>query len=310
MPGKVAGLQYGTKRIIIDVKDISLFARLANPRPLRESQVAYLKRVLGNGGSLKTPIVVNDVGTGGHHYRVVDGNHRLEAIKQLLESRPDLRFEAEFCIYNHLSEKQEAELFEAVNRAVKVTPLDMFTVRQKEYPIVALLQQGFPTYIGMTNTTVKKGFRILTFLRAYAFRLNPIVTGGTWKDADRTWTEIKSLGEKDYESMKEFAEDFIEAFGEPGSMNPFSKISPLFSLMKIYYWNLHEKALDRDEIVDRWKQKVANDPVCRSNVIMTGIHAQKHTIQNIVVAMNRGFTRKLALIPGSMGTVKEEVMPL
>lgn len=307
MADRVNRLAHKTRRLVIGAESLRDFARLENPRPLREAQVSHLVRELRADKHLISAITVNDVGRGGNtRMRVIDGNHRLEAMRLLIRDDPALKFEVEFHVHDHLTEAEELALFTDINTAVRVTPNDVLTVRQAEVPIVAMLQNDFPVNMVLVSGPIKEGFRMIPFLRAYLSRLSPSLHARIKRSGNRGLIEeLKPLGAKDLSKMREFAEAFVATFGVPGTHNPFSKETGLAALYKVYAMNIEAETLTREEVVARWKEKVATDPQVLSTLSNSGIYAVKFAAETIVAVMNRGYGRRMAITPADYQLAKQ-----
>lgn len=293
----VAVLPYKVKRIIFDVKNIQWLKFMRFPRPIRKSRVAMLKKALGSGSPMVTPLIVNNVGTGGRDsFRVVDGNHRLTAIRALIEEDPTRKFQVDVEIYDHLNEREELDLFEKVNTVANINPNDRLCNRQGLYPIIQRLQKDFPAPFVIANGAIKEGFRAMTFLVCYLSRYQTAGEFSTMLAKDRFEKGIQALSDGDYESMRTFADDFIKTFGMPGTRNSFSKMTGLTALMQIYFHNLKLGTVTRDEIVTRW-EKVILDPQVKTGVGMSGKRATKFVIDQMILAMNQGYHKRLVVSP-------------
>lgn len=62
------------------------------------------------------------------YYWIIDGQHRVEALKQWLGKDWESQ-KVECRVYQHMSEKQEADMFDRLNNQLAVTVFDKFSVR-------------------------------------------------------------------------------------------------------------------------------------------------------------------------------------
>jgi hypothetical protein len=291
-------LRFKTKRLSINAQNIGTLARMENPRPLRETHVAELVHIGKAGIPFEGSFAVNDVGGGGRErFRLIDGNHRLDAVRRILQDDPSFRAEAEFHIYDHLTEAQELAVFDAINGVVPPTLLDRIIARRAHLPIIELLETDFPCTVAFTNAPMKEGFHGLALLRGYIPRhsQSPMRIGSRTDGRAKLFAAVGALTAKDHHAMKQFAQTFIDGLGMPGIQNPFSSYTGLHAAMKTYFTNVDSGALTPDDIVKRWNDAVRGDERFRMAVANTSIHAMKFTCDLMVTKMNSGHRKNLAI---------------
>ena len=80
------------------------FTKLANRRDTRTAVVSRLHRLLEDGSHFETPLVANRLnGT----YRLLDGNHRGEAIERYFANHPERKVEVVVFYYENLNPDEE-----------------------------------------------------------------------------------------------------------------------------------------------------------------------------------------------------------
>jgi hypothetical protein len=286
-------LPFKSRRVSINSTTIKTLARMENPRPLRESHVLHLVRVARAGKPFEGSFVVNDVGGGGRErFRLIDGNHRLEAVKRVLSDDPSFRMEVEFHIYDHLTEALEIELFDRVNRVTNVTNLDRLTNRRAHIAIMEMMESDFPYTVTFRPGPIKEGMSGLSLLKAYVDRHRPWRRVGVSADERQKFFDaLSSLGPKDHAALKEFGDAFLTGFGTPGNLNPMSKFTGLEVAVKTYFQSVDGGFVDADEIPRRWKS--AFDDQVRIAVQNTSIGAFKFAHGLLVTKMNEGHKKNL-----------------
>jgi|GEM_PF-5803994 len=295
-----ASLPFKTKRISINSQTIKDLVRMENPRPFTESQVAVLVRVLRQGKTFAGSFAVNDIGGGGRdRYRLIDGNHRLEALKRVLQDDPTFRMEAEFHIYDHLNETQELDAFDDLNNVVNQTLLHRVLIRRKHFPIIDMMEADFPCLVAFKPGAIKEGFHGLALIQSYLGRHSLWGTlGGKGPDGrQKFYAAIAALGKADHEQMQKWARAFIEGLGVPGSQNVFSTHTGIMALGKIYFMNVDSGHLSHDEVVDRWKNRLVGDEKVRMSLNNRSIHALAFACDYAVNKMNEGHRRHMAITP-------------
>lgn len=297
---KALTTRYVTKKIIIDRKNLRWFKMLEHARPIRPDHVNSIYRALKAGQHFEAPLVVNDLSTADRsRYKLIDGSHRMEAIKKWIMEDVDASVEVIFHIYRGLSEEDERFIYEQWNRGKSASWADRIYVNQEDYPILAMMKKDFPAPVVLYGLKKgAKGFRFLTLLSAYKSRF---AVGTTGVNTNDILNFAKSVGAPDHEYLKQYAVDFTEAFGDPTKLNVWNKFAPSLTLMKIYACNLDIQTLRRDEIVARWRGKVANDSMLRELAAVSGTGTILQLAENIVAAMNKGFPKRQAITPKEWG---------
>ena len=102
------------KRITISRSNYGQFKKLETARHISPQQVQKLVALLKSGKHFHTPMAVNDVSTSsGPKYRIIDGGHRIHAIQNAIDLDAGFSIEVEFHIYDHLSDREERDVFDA-----------------------------------------------------------------------------------------------------------------------------------------------------------------------------------------------------
>lgn len=296
-------IPYKTKRIRLTVENIESLKQIENPRPLSDSHVLHLLRVLRAGKTFEGVFILNDVSTERRtRMRLLDANHRLRAVIQFLEETPNGAVEIEAHIYDHLTAEQELELFADANRHRPVTSTDMFFVMQDKIPLWAMIQKDFPAPVTIKSMGKLHGndeverLRFTSLVRTYLSRHHPGITSGGKSQSESLLNRTINLTEADYESMKTFIKDMISVFGKPMIGNVFFKTIAMASLAKVYYINVER--LGREEVVKRFKTKVIGEPMVLNVMAIGTAGMMKAMTQTIVDACNKGFSDPTKLFVG------------
>lgn len=302
MSGKSLRLPYKTKKFDVTKENISWFDRMEHARPLRENQVGALHGALQRGEHFDAALVVNHVETGQkERFRLIDGNHRMEAIKRWVKGTPGARIEVLALVYENLDEDAERAIFEKHNKGTKASLSDRIHVTQEDFPIYAMLRKDFPTPVTIRGPAEGEvGITFLTLARAHIARTT-VGTTGVGGKMDEVLARIKRLDHHDHQTMKSFMQDFVTAFGEPGKSNPFSTMVAVRSLYRV--WSCNLKTLGREDIRKRWADRVQNDPAVRNWLATRALTVSREVEQAIVTAMNRGRSKHPAVTPEEANAV-------
>ena len=100
---------------------IDKFVILSNRRDLRNAKVKKLLALLNRSQHFDTPLMVNFKDG---KYRLLDGNHLIEAIKRFIKDNDEKRVVVGICKYKDLDAEQEREMFTKWNLGTKQNASD------------------------------------------------------------------------------------------------------------------------------------------------------------------------------------------
>jgi hypothetical protein len=292
-PGNLK-LQARPQKYLLTKGEMKMMERMEHARPIREKQVKSLLAALKRGAHFDAPLVVNEtIKDGERNMRVLDGNHRLEAVKLYLKEHPESSIQVLLLIYDNLTEEEERAVFIRHNLTIHVTLSDRVEVTQDDFPIYKMMRRNFPTSVTTCGPKAgQQGLKFINLITAYATRLN---TGPSSGRANEVLNRAKLYGKQDYETMSAFVEDFVAAFAQPARENRFSTKPGLVALFRV--WSANLETLGRGEICKRWSTRVIDDANVRNWIMARGLGNVREIQNAIVSAMNRGRNRPLALTP-------------
>lgn len=153
-----------------------------------------------NGNHFDSPIIINDVKT---KKRIIDGQHRISAIRQILESNPEFRVEVLLVVYQDLTNDLEKEVFTRWNSGTRQTGEDILQIYTNEIPIYDLLKEKMCIYYEMG----KIKFRNIVQPYLYAKNeLNPLNSMNPHQFIDYA----KKLNKTDANEINSFLEDYFK----------------------------------------------------------------------------------------------------
>lgn len=217
--------------LVLGKDNIEDLETLDNRRMLRNSNVNKLRRLLEKGQHFETPFVCNKAK---NKFRLLDGNHRHEAIKRFLENYPGRRVEVAICYYEGLDEEEEKLIYTLWNLGTKQTTNDFVKQYWDEIPIATLLNSpSFPWNVGPYPTP--NGLEFKQIVGPYLIRNSTEVV---YRSSASDFIEkSKQLGNADFGVLKEFAKEYTEVFGKPEKINVMYKPLNFASMMKIWLKN-------------------------------------------------------------------------
>jgi len=213
------------------------FVVLLNRRDIRKGNVSKLNGVLLKGEHFETPLVANRLN---NKWRLIDGNHRYEAIKRLLERYPKRKVEIGVCYYENLTEDEEKMVFTKWNLGAKQSLSDFLKQYWQDIRITKKLKKPFfPWEIS------HKWGQGLTPAMEFKQLIGPYLVKDS--DGDSVITHpgpamnfieaSQELGDSDLKVLKQFMEEYMDTFGNPDKRNPMYRGCPFIVAMRIWLKN-------------------------------------------------------------------------
>lgn len=265
-PRTILRAGYATKKYEISNKDIRTgkFERLINARDIRKTNVNRLCELLNKGTHFRSPLIVNAVnGT----WRLIDGNHRFNAIAQYLESNEENRVEVLLVIYDNLTDEEEKDEFTRWNKGTKQNTNDVVKQYENDIPVFDIINRdrSFPLKV-----TVYGGGNSISFYRlvgAYLAAQKTSFAGSYSSDAWHFVSDAQNLKALDAVLMREFLKDFIVSFGAFQN-NQFGKMGAFNALMRI--WVDNKQIIPSDKLVNLWIKRLRSNGIAHEWAKMSG----------------------------------------
>lgn len=286
-PAIVLKKSYVSSLGVIDSKNINKFEVLADRRMIRNSQVKKILKTLKKGGHFESPIVVNEKGK---KWRIIDGNHRIEAMKGFFIKFPEKKIEVNFAVYRDLSEIEERDVFRIWNVGMKQTPDDFLQVHASEVPILEKMETDFPVKI--SRYTVPNAIKISTLLKAYLGCKKLQQPTSYTVSGERFIACAKEMDSKDYKWLKRFVENMRVKVGLPDKTNPWFRAGLLAPVMRIVYDN----PFLEDEFWEKRFDKLASNYQIKSLATVQNKDAQLLIHKVMLEILNSGKHKRLYLL--------------
>ena len=220
------------------------FTILASRRDLRENTVKKLHGMLISGKHFDTPFMVNEKDG---KYRLLDGNHRIEAIKRYLRHNNGKKVVVGICKYRDLSPDEERNMFTKWNLGTKQNASDFLKQYWNKIPLTSKLlkSSGFPVDVGYKATEKTMDFRLLTV--GYLAWKSPTRLShiGYYGNAIDFVEASKDLEEQDCRILKAFMKDYIEVFGLPSKKSHYYRTTVYLSIQRIWLNNFKTIGFDK-----------------------------------------------------------------
>ena len=235
--GNVVKPSAKVEKVVLSKDNVKNFVKLSNRRDIRGTTVRRLLGILNRGGHFETPLMVNRITD---KFRLVDGNHRHEAIEEYLRQHPEGKVECWTFIYDNLNVQQEREMFTKWNSGMKQTTNDFVKQYWTTMPITKSFKTDWFAYPVMHIWTAN-AIEFKTLLVGYMARFSPDFQGGFQGSAFDFIEAVKELGEKDAKIINAFLKEYIEIFGRPSKQNMHYRQAAFYAMFRIWLDNAPNK---------------------------------------------------------------------
>lgn len=222
------------KRVLVDTKNIDLFEIMTNRRDIRNSVVKKLNGLLLTNNHFETPIMAN---MKGNKMRLLDGNHRIEAIRRYLKMYPNRKVEVVVFYYDGLSPEEERQMYTKWNLGTKQTTNDFVKQYWDTIRLTKLIAADpkFPCKVAHTWGARAIEFKLL--VGSYLTIDVKTFSGNYGGPAMRFIERVKKLTESDLKYIKAFMTEYIDVFGYPNKKNMHYKKAIFTALFRIWLDN-------------------------------------------------------------------------
>ena len=166
-------LEYEIEKITLTKKSVEEMV-IVNPRRLHLSQVQSIYKALLKGKHFDSVFVVN---RRDNKLRVIDGNHRIEALMLFFKKRPHMKLEAFLAVYNNLGDAQEREIFTRWNISITQSTDDFINSYKETIPMYSRFVDEMPCSIYGSNNKMK----LRDMVNAYSASFENPYAGGERK---------------------------------------------------------------------------------------------------------------------------------
>jgi len=277
-------LEHKTKKVVIDAKNVdNYFNFMPDRRKIYPGHVKALYDVLENDENFNTPFVVNELTRAGK--RLVDANHRVEAIRRFLEDYPKKKVEVEMHVYKDLTEQEEREVFRKYNSGRKQSTNDFIQINQSDISIWQMIKkEKMP--LSVTIYANPNTIPLYRLFESYFLATEGAIFSGAMIMKPQMFVDrLKNLGKEDFKLIKAFLIDMVNTFGFPKG-NPFYATSPFKALFRI--WNDNKDNMTQEKMLNSFQKKILNDFECRDCSKLTGASGAVYTRAKYLQKLNGG----------------------
>lgn len=251
----VSRIEWKYTKVTVDSKEAEkLFEFVSNRRDLRRGTVNKLFNVLEAGEHFETPYMTNYIR--GKH-RLLDGNHRQEAVIKYLARYPDRKVEIGICYYENLTPEEERREYSRWNAAIKQNTNDFIKAYWATLPVKLFEQLRFPIAIGYKWGS--KVIELKLLAQAYFGASTPVFSGGQRDSAMEFVEKLQGLTSDDVRMMKSFMNDYIAVFGTPMQQSLYYKPTIFLALFRI--WMDNKSNFNPEQIQRRFRKLIGHEKI-------------------------------------------------
>lgn len=259
---------YVQKVMTITKRNIKDFIRPEWHREFRESHITKIRNAMLRGEHPSENLTINQEG---RRMRIINGNHRTEAIRRIINDYSDFTIEMTLTIYYNLTKEEEIAIYEKVNNVKAETGLDRLKAHITGTELMDILEKKLPFRVvfRQPQKTERNVMSAGTVILAYMNR-SSISGGGGTKIAIQN---LGNLTDNDYDRIIEYAKFFKRVFGEPGKDNMYSSYN-IYSVVAKLYYSLAGVDIKEDDLENELK-KVMMRNTGELMLFNKGVHRQK-----------------------------------
>lgn len=244
---------YDVAVITIDKDNIGSFVPIESmKRAIRKPHVNSIIRSLNIGNHFDVPIVIEKWN---NHMYVLDGNHRITAIREWLrdgDGYNNKKINVVCAIFTKQNDEQRREVYHTWNIPIRQNTDDFVCAYKDFIPIYPKITTELPCDIYGDRNQIKFKHFVGGYMTA---KFSGDFQGGFQGSAKEFVDKSIGLVAADVDIIKEFWEDIVRAFNIPiGTENmrqvPMLRTSPFYALFRLWYVN--KDILGREEIIARF----------------------------------------------------------
>jgi len=284
---KTIDYKYETKTIILD-KDSTRKLIIVNPRQIRAKQVKSVLSALRLNKHFDSPFVVNV--RANREVRVLDGTHRVEALKKYFDQRVDDKVKVMMVVYRDLTDDEEREVYTKWNKSVKQSVEDFINSYRDTIPMFERFTTELPVSVYGGKTKLK--LRLL--IDSYLISKEHPFSGGTSYTALQFIKKMQNLDGEDVDYIKDTFKTIMTIFNKVG-YSDFPRL-PAFrptSFRALFYLIRNNKIiLGKNYVIKRMTTVLANSVIIEQCNEYTGRSGSIQAYERFKRELNKRTTKK------------------
>lgn len=235
--------------------NISTYRMHPRARSIRLGHVHRMEAALRRGDAFEDPIIIN-LNTTTKVKTVIDGQHRMVALRNVLADNPNLRVCLHALQYLDLDLEGMNGIYTLHAKMVKQTLNDQLMMEIDQSPVLKSMVEGdFPVRVAADRRT--DSFNLQRVLSVYFNRyLEPERQARTSRETFMYGVRLLTMNDRN--RIAEILTIVQDLFGRPGQENRFCDRGSLTVLFKIYFHNVDKAGFDSDDVKGRLRALVGD----------------------------------------------------
>lgn len=262
----------------------------------RQISATHVSKIHGSLLAEKNPVGILIVNQINNEMRLIDGNHRIEAIKRFFnykDSNKKIKIECVLKVYKGLSEDEEKQIYSDEAKRKNESYEDRLNIYKDSITFWKLMNDPlnkFPSQV--TIYPAKNSIKFRTIINA----LNTTKQSGengynaNYLNKEEIIQFALTLQYEDYKFMHDFVGMFVQIFGKVGTENIFSRPQYFLPLFDIYCKNI--KCVKDSNFYERFS-KVISRADLMNYMNVPGREAQSKIRDLMIGYMNHKISRNL-----------------
>jgi len=266
------------KKELINSSNISKFVINAKDRrDIRNGVVKDLIELLQGGGHFSSPFVINEVSD---KNRIIDGNHRIEAIKKCIQTDANFSIVIWMAVYRDLTLDEERDIFSLWNKGKTQSSTDFLKMHFQNVPLGTEMLRRLPVTIYGDNNNLQIKNLVGCQIDCKKHRIH--FTGSYSGGKEDTVFDFQHLTPEDVDTVEDFVEFMKSTFGAFSKTNKqFYGTTPLSAFYKIWFDNKNH--IKSSTMVNAFKKIFANEPRRWLDWTKSGGRAASQTLYKIAI---------------------------
>ena len=226
---------YIQKTVTLTRRNIRQYTRPEWHREFRERHITAIMNGIMRGDHPSENLTINQLTSRvrSTQNRILNGNHRTEAIRRIIKEHPTFSIEVTLTIYTNLTKEEEITIYEKINNTKRETGLDKLKAHLTGTVVMELINKKFPFRVLFRSLgrNDRNAITAGSVFGGYVYRNDQTISGG----ANGLLKRMDSLNKQDYDRLFKFATFFKRVCGEPSRDNLYSSYNVFSVLGKLYY---------------------------------------------------------------------------
>lgn len=294
MEKKTFEREYKLERFVITPESIEHFEVMKNRRQISPK---HLRQIHGAILSGKNPVGILIINKKNGMKRIIDGNHRIEAVKRFYgykKSHKDVKIVCTLKVYENLTEDEERKVYTDEAKRKSESSEDRLNMYKDSITFWGLLQDNlkqFPCRVTIYPSVKALKFRTILDALYVSKRDKSKGYAPIYLTKDDIVSFAQEIGFADFVLLKEFVQLFIGVFGDVNIHNVLCLKQGFVPLFDIYAKN--QANFSKLVIVERFKRILGKADILMNINMGIGRETQQKVRDLMVNHMNHGIHKNL-----------------